>query len=150
MLSEGSVTQIFSAQDRGSVFRVQTSIFLPSGMGPLGSRSDEASVMRLQRWQVPWSLLSVQAVLVVTREPGKAGGKGSQAQKHPGAFSLDPGDRGRQAVGPLCGAEQCLHFIPLLLLCVVCLVNSRRQRFKSRMAAPLLQFGWLVFVTQSP
>lgn len=77
-------------------------------------------------------------------------GKGGEAQKHPGAFSLAPGDRGQQALVRFAEAEQCLHFIPLLLLCVVCLVNSRRQTFKSRMAVPLLQFCWLVFVTQSP
>lgn len=51
--------------------------------------------MRLQCRQVTWSaLVSVQAVLVVTREPGPAGeGKGGKTQKHPrGVFPLVLGD----------------------------------------------------------
>lgn len=98
---------------------------------------------RLQCRQVSWSsFLSVQAVLVVSREPGP--------RSILGRFSWPQATEASRLLVRFAEAEQCLHFIPLLLLCVVCLVNSRRQRFKSRMAVPLLQFCWLVFVTQSP
>lgn len=50
-----------------------------------------------------WSLLSVRAALVVTREPGQLGareGGVGKAQRYPGSIAA--------ALG---GAELCLHFI---------------------------------------
>lgn len=79
-----------------------------------------------------------------------AGGREARPRSNLGRFPWPQATEASRLLVRFAEAEQCLHFIPLLLLCVVCLVNSRRQRFKSRMAVPLLQFCWLVFVTQSP
>lgn len=87
--------------------------------------------------------MSAGVLVIIPVCPGRAGchqgarasgGQGGKTQTPPGAFPWLQAT-GRRAVGRFAEAEQCLHFIPLLLLCLVCLVNSREDEGSSP--------GWL-------
>lgn len=55
--------------------------------------------------------MSAGVLVIIPVCPGSAGClQGARAQKHPGAFFLAPGDRGQQAVGPLCRGRAVLAF----------------------------------------
>lgn len=73
-------------------------------------------------------------MLVVTREPGPAAA-GRRDPEASWGVSLAAGDRAGELSVRFAEAEQCLHSIPLLLLCLVCLVNSREDKGSSP--------GWL-------